>query len=89
MQEIIIYRNPAEAAIWNMLLSDVGFALIVWLIVFLVSFVSFNKIINEIIRKQRMWFRRFPVIYRMFGHGYVSIAFGLVVASFCSWFLFR
>ena len=85
MQEIIIYRNPAEAAIWNMLLSDVGFALIVWLIVFFVSIVSFN----EIIRKHRMWFRRFPVIYRMFNHRYVIIAFGLVVASFCSWFLFR
>ena len=87
MQEIIIYRNPAEAAIWNMLLSDVGFALtlIVWLIVFLVSIVS----LGEIIRKQRMRFRRFPVIYRTFDRGYVSIAFGLVVASFCSWFLFR
>ena len=83
MQEVIIYRSPAEAAIWDMLLSDVGFAFIVSLIVFLVSVL----LVDETVRKQRLRFRHIPVIFRAISNGYVSLAFGLAAASFCSWWL--
>ena len=83
MQEVILYRSPAEAAIWDMLLSDVGFAFIVSLIVFIISVV----LVDGTIRKQLWRFRRRAAIWRAIDNGYASLAFGLVAACFCSWLI--
>ena len=83
MQEVIIYRNPAEAALWSMLLSYVGFVFIMSLIVFLIS----GFLVDGTVRKQKLRFRRFPVIYRAIDNGYVSLAVGLAAACFCSYWL--
>lgn len=83
MQEVIIYRSPAEAALWNMLLSDVGFAFIVSLIVFLVSVF----LVDGTIRKRLWRFRRGSAIWWAINNGYISLAIGLAAACFCSWWL--
>ena len=83
MQEVIIYRNPAEAALWNMLLTDVGFAFSMSLIVFLISVF----LVDRTIRRQLWRFRRRSAIWRVIHNGYVTIAFGLVNAGFCGYWL--
>ena len=52
MQEVIIYRNPAEAAFWNAVMNAEFFPAIVGIIVFLIVFVVTNGIAT---RKWGSW----------------------------------
>lgn len=48
MQEIIVYRNPAEAAMWNALSNaDNIFPVIVGVAVFFAVFITLNNLIAE------------------------------------------
>lgn len=43
MQEIIVYRNPMEAALWNVLMSH-GFEIVVFIVIFFLVFVTLNHL---------------------------------------------
>lgn len=42
MQEVIVYRNPLEAALWNTLMSGEFFPVVVGVVVFFVVFLALN-----------------------------------------------
>jgi hypothetical protein len=46
MQQIIVYRNPLEAALWNGQYGAYVFPVICGVVVFLVAFLLLNKIMN-------------------------------------------
>lgn len=47
MQEIIVYRNPMEAALWNTIMSGDFFPVIVGVAVFFLVFLGANRILNK------------------------------------------
>lgn len=47
MQEIIVYRNPMEAALWNTIMSGDFFPVIVGVAVFFLVFLGANRILNR------------------------------------------
>ncbi len=47
MQEIIVYRNPMEAALWNTIMSGDFFPAIVGIVVFFLVFLGVNRILNK------------------------------------------
>lgn len=48
MQEVIVYRNPMEAAFWQMVMSGEFFPVIVGVIVFFAVFLTSNAICARI-----------------------------------------
>ena len=47
MQEIIVYSNPMEAALWNTIMSGDFFPVIVGVAVFFLVFLGANRILNK------------------------------------------
>ena len=47
MQEIIVYRNPAEAAMWNLLGSANAFPIMVGVVAFFVVFLAVNRLLTQ------------------------------------------
>lgn len=47
MQEVIIYRNPAEAALWNAIMGGSFFPVIVGIVVFFCVFLTANRLLNK------------------------------------------
>jgi hypothetical protein len=47
MQEIIVYRNPMEASVWNAIMSGDFFPVIVGVVVFFLVFLGANRILNK------------------------------------------
>lgn len=47
MQEIIVYRNPMEAALWSTIMSGDFFPVIVGVVVFFLVFLGVNRILNK------------------------------------------
>lgn len=47
MQEIIVYRKPMEAALWNTIMSGDFFPVIVGVVVFFLVFLGANRILNK------------------------------------------
>lgn len=56
MQEIIVYRNPLEAAMWNGIMSGEAFPFMVGLFVFFVSTVFLGTRIEKL--SYHNWFRK-------------------------------
>lgn len=48
MQEIIIYRNPIEAAFWNLLQSPFFFVALVWVVLAIVCTVLSFRIFDKL-----------------------------------------
>jgi hypothetical protein len=44
MQQVIVYRNPAEAAFWNMLSDGSMFPIICGIAIFFIVFLAINRI---------------------------------------------
>mgnify|MGYP001577721144 CR=1 FL=1 len=51
MQEIIVYRNPLEAALWSAIMSGDFFPVIVGVVAFFCVFLAANRVLN----KGRSW----------------------------------
>ena len=51
MNEIIVYRSPAEAAVWGALSNGEFFPVMAGIIVFLVAFLLSRKLIYWFVRK--------------------------------------
>lgn len=47
MQEIIVYRNPMEAALWNTIMSGDFFPVIVGVAMFFLMFIGANRVLNK------------------------------------------
>lgn len=47
MQEIIVYRNPMQAALWHTIMSGDFFPVIVGVVVFFLVFLGANRILNK------------------------------------------
>lgn len=47
MQEVIIYRNPMEAAMWNAIMDGSFFPVIVGVVVFFCVFLATNRVLNK------------------------------------------
>lgn len=52
MQSIIVYRNPAEAAFWEMMSNGDLFPVIVGVVVFFAMFLTLHSLVVD------RWFRR-------------------------------
>ena len=53
MQEIIVYRSPAEAIMWQFLTSADGFVFITFFATFVITFLVVNRILDLF-----PWYRR-------------------------------
>ena len=51
MQEIIVYRNPLEAALWSAIMDESFFPAIVGVVAFFCVFLAVNRVLN----KGRSW----------------------------------
>ena len=51
MQEIIVYRNPLEAALWSAIMDGSFFPAIVGVVAFFCAFLAVNRVLN----KGRSW----------------------------------
>ena len=51
MQEIIVYRNPLEAALWSAIMDGSFFPVIVGVVAFFCVFLAVNRVLN----KGRSW----------------------------------
>lgn len=77
MQEIIVYRNPYEAAFWNLVLSSPNtFPIFLGVISFGVSFLVSTIIIDKIRRKLKANLRSFIFQYE----GYILLFISLFVS---------
>lgn len=47
MQEIIVYRNPLEAALWSSVMDGSFFPVIVGVVAFFCVFLAVNRVINN------------------------------------------
>ncbi len=47
MQEVIVYRNPMEAAMWHALSGGEFFPIIVGIVVFFAVFLTVNALLNK------------------------------------------
>jgi len=47
MQEIIIYRNPVEAVMWNAIMDGSFFPVIAGVVVFFCVFLAANQLLNK------------------------------------------
>ena len=56
MQEIIVYRNPMEAAVWQAMSGGQLFPIIVGVVVFFAVFLAVNSLMERFApRKYRAW----------------------------------
>lgn len=47
MQEVIMYRNPIEAAVWSAIMNGSFLPVIAGVLVFFVVFVGFERVLNK------------------------------------------
>ncbi len=47
MQEIIVYRNPLEAALWSAIMGGSFFPVIVGVVAFFCVFLAVNRVLNK------------------------------------------
>ena len=47
MQEIIVYRNPLEAALWSAIMDGSFFPAIVGVVAFFCVFLAVNQVLNK------------------------------------------
>lgn len=48
MQEVIVYRNPIEAAVWSAIMNGSFMPVIAGVLVFFVVFVGFERVLNKV-----------------------------------------
>lgn len=78
MQEIIVYRNPAEAAFWNTIMSaDNIFPIIAGVVVFFAVLL----ITDSLVRKSKI-----RAIYTL-SNSYVSLIVGAICGIFTAWYM--
>lgn len=78
MQEIIVYRNPAEAAFWNTIMSaDNIFPIFVGVVVFFAVLL----ITDSLVRKSKI-----RAIYNL-RNSYVSLIVGAICGIFTVWYM--
>lgn len=77
-ESIIIYRNPMEAAFWDIVMnSPYTFPVVVALVAFMFGAWLFNEHLSRYIPSRRRWEYE----------GYVAIAFGAVCAVATFWLM--
>ena len=81
MQEVIVYRNPLEAAVWHSLSSngEIIFPMIAGVVVFCVVFAVAQNMLSRIYGS---WGRTGTIT------GYASLAAGAVAGVATTWYLF-
>lgn len=47
MQEVIMYRNPIEAAVWSAIMNGSFLPVIAGVLVFFIVFVGFERVLNK------------------------------------------
>lgn len=79
MQQIIVYRNPAEAAFWNTIMSaDNIFPIFVGVVVFFAVLLITDSILYK--SKHR-------VTYTILRHSYFSPIVGAICGIFTVWYM--
>lgn len=76
MQQIIVYRNPAEAAFWDLLLNSpnmfpIGVGIVVFFVVLLIS--------DNVMRRNR--------VMRRMANSYASLVIGAVAGVIITWYM--
>ena len=67
MQEVIVYRNPAEAALWSAFMDGTFLPIIVGALVFLIAIVVFDKKVSYQTKQKFMPY--FLVVSAVLGFG--------------------
>lgn len=80
MQSIIVYRNPAEAMMWQGLMNGDFFPIIVGIVVFFAIFLTINKIVVEQYMRGKGWTPR-----RIATN--VNLAVSAAIALFSIWYM--
>lgn len=78
MQEIIVYRNPLEAAMWHGIMDGSFFPVIVGVLVFFAVFLGLNALLEKIDR--RLYRMRSRLSYDKVGGAYFSMFFAALIA---------
>lgn len=75
MQSVIVYRNPVEAAFWDMFMSSPNtFPVMVSIVVFFVTLLCCTPLVERIQRKN--WRAKWP------GYALVAVSVGAAIATF-------
>lgn len=78
MQEIIVYRNPAEAAFWNTIMSSNNlFPIIVGVVVFFAVLL----VTDSLVRKSKI-----RAIYNL-SNSYFPLIVGTICGIFTAWYM--
>ena len=73
MQEVIVYRNPAEASIWNSIMDGTLLPVLAGALVFLIAIVLFDK--KSSYRNKEKYFPIYLVISAILGFGTAYVLF--------------
>lgn len=73
MQEIIVYRNPLEASIWNGIMDGTFLPVLAGALVFLIAIVLFDK--KSSYRNKQKYFTIYLVISTVLGFGTAYVLF--------------
>ena len=73
MQEIIVYRNPLEASIWNGIMDGTLLPVLAGALVFLIAIVLFDK--KSSYRNKEKYFPIYLVISAILGFGTAYVLF--------------
>ncbi len=73
MQEIIVYRNPLEANIWNGIMDGTFLPVLAGALVFLIAIVLFDK--KSSYRNKQKYFTIYLVISAVLGFGTAYVLF--------------
>lgn len=73
MQEVIVYRNPAEASIWNGIMDGTLLPVLAGALVFLIAIVLFDK--KSSYRNKEKYFPIYLVISAILGFGTAYVLF--------------
>lgn len=77
MQEIIIYRNPGEKILWDMISNGQLFPFIIGVVVFILTFIIINKISDLKLGK-----------YKSLKYSYLYVAISFCFGAFITNYLY-
>lgn len=78
MQQVIVYRNPAEAAFWDLMTNSPNmFPISVGIVMFFVAMIVSDRILRG--SKYRA--------VRQFGNSYASLVIGTVIGFLTTWYM--
>ena len=83
MQEVIVYRNPVEAAFWKFIGSGDAFPIMVAMVLFFATILLTDGLFKRLIKYNNRWNNEFLFHVRDYGCIYT----GIIVAGLTIWIM--